>query len=600
MATVIESLLVQLGFRTDPSGAAAFQGQLDGIVGKVAGFAALLGSFASIGSFVETASQFEKFEVQLTTIQGSAEKAKESLSWIAEFAAKTPYDLAQVTEGFVKLQAYGLDPIKGNLLESIGNMASGMNKSLDQAVEAIADAMTGENERLKEFGIRSEKKGEMFTYTYNLNGEEVKVQAKNEAKSIQAALQQIMDARFAGGMERMSKTWEGTLARLVDVWGMVKLKVMSSGPFEMMKDSLNGFMDLLDKNKSSIDYWAAFIGNAITRVVNVFSFALVKIKDFSDEAGLTEPIVTALGYAATYTGLALLGMASGGLIKATLAVTRFAVASLVAMWPFALLGAAIAAVILMIDDFLSYQKGEKSVIGDLIGDYPIIQKAINGLSSIKAFILTLIQSARELWSEMTIAFGAFDTGESLAVEMRNAVGFAFDSIGKAVSAVAPIIGFFIYLLGMVARGWILIGATAAGFIAELIQGLVMIVSYIVGAVANAIQAIINFFMVDIPNAARKLVTDTLASWQELASKAESLIPDWLRNLFSGKSSTVSLNVSGGVPAGALAGFGGAGGVVINNSTSVTVPTAAGAAQVAREANSGAAQRTRSAGSGVAQ
>lgn len=45
-----------------------------------------------------------------------------------------------------------------------------MGKDLGQAVEAIADAVNGENERLKEFGIRSKKQGETFTYTYTLDG----------------------------------------------------------------------------------------------------------------------------------------------------------------------------------------------------------------------------------------------------------------------------------------------------------------------------------------------------------------------------------------------------------------------------------------------
>ncbi|MDG4813775.1 hypothetical protein P8629_12270, partial [Hydrogenovibrio sp. 3SP14C1] len=85
----------------------------------------------------------------LETIEGSQEKAKASLDWIAGFAKKTPYDLAQVTESFVKLKAYGIDPIADDALRILGDTGSAMGKSLDQAVEAFADAATGEFERLK-------------------------------------------------------------------------------------------------------------------------------------------------------------------------------------------------------------------------------------------------------------------------------------------------------------------------------------------------------------------------------------------------------------------------------------------------------------------
>ena len=46
-----------------------------------------------------------------------------------------------------------------------GDTASAMGKSLDDMVEAVADAATGEFERLKEFGIRASKNGDRVSFT---------------------------------------------------------------------------------------------------------------------------------------------------------------------------------------------------------------------------------------------------------------------------------------------------------------------------------------------------------------------------------------------------------------------------------------------------
>lgn len=73
-------------------------------------------------------------------------KAAEYFKWAVDFANKTPYETDEIVEATVKLTSYGVEAKK--TLPLIGDMASVMGKSVDQAVEAIADAQTGELERL--------------------------------------------------------------------------------------------------------------------------------------------------------------------------------------------------------------------------------------------------------------------------------------------------------------------------------------------------------------------------------------------------------------------------------------------------------------------
>ena len=110
------------------------------------------GIYAFKSMFVDTAAKFERFQTILETLEGSSQGAKRAMDWVSDFATRTPYELDEVMDAFVSLRSYGMDPTKG-LLTSFGEQSVAMGKPLMQAVEAIADAMTGENERLKELGI---------------------------------------------------------------------------------------------------------------------------------------------------------------------------------------------------------------------------------------------------------------------------------------------------------------------------------------------------------------------------------------------------------------------------------------------------------------
>lgn len=207
-------------------------------VGFYAGLAAAGIAAIFKTQFIDTAAQFEKFSVVLETIEGSASKAKSSMDWISDFATTTPYELEQVTEAFVKLRAYGMDPTNG-LLRTLGDTSAAMGKDLMQAVEAVADAMTGENERLKEFGIRARAVGNKIVYEYSQNGETIRKAAdKNNRAMIQSTLEAIFNQKYSGAMDKLAGTWGGLTSNLGDQWTRFKVMVMDSGAFDYLKDQL--------------------------------------------------------------------------------------------------------------------------------------------------------------------------------------------------------------------------------------------------------------------------------------------------------------------------------------------------------------------------
>jgi hypothetical protein len=185
-----------------------------GNVAKIAGSALAGISIASMAKdILRVNMEFESLRTSLETVTGSAKNAKIAFEGIQQFAAKTPYSVKEVTDAFIKMKALGLSPSE-KALTSYGNTASAMGKSLKQMVEAVADAATGEFERLKEFGIKASKQGDDIKFTFK--GVETKV--KDSSTAITAYLQKLGDTDFAGGMERQGQTMKGTLSSLADAW----------------------------------------------------------------------------------------------------------------------------------------------------------------------------------------------------------------------------------------------------------------------------------------------------------------------------------------------------------------------------------------------
>ena len=72
------------------------------------------------------------------------------MNMLKDFAKKTPYELTELTESFIKFTNRGIK-VTANELTKFGDLASSQGKSFDQLTEAVLDATGGDFERLKEF-----------------------------------------------------------------------------------------------------------------------------------------------------------------------------------------------------------------------------------------------------------------------------------------------------------------------------------------------------------------------------------------------------------------------------------------------------------------
>jgi hypothetical protein len=249
----------------------SFKGAVDSLF-SIKGAAVAAGGALLFGQLTQTIGKFESLSVSLETVTGSSEKAADALYMIRNLASNTPFSVEKVTEAFIKLKAMGLDPSEEAII-SYGNTSSAMGKDLSQMIEAVADASTGEFERLKEFGIRSSKQGEQVRFTF----QGVTTTVKMNSKEIQDYLRKIGDTQFAGGMAKQMDTVNGKISNLGDKWDELLVSIGDAGArdglkliFDLMINSIDATIDDVNDVKGVMWSFFAAVDKGVLRIETDF------------------------------------------------------------------------------------------------------------------------------------------------------------------------------------------------------------------------------------------------------------------------------------------------------------------------------------------
>jgi hypothetical protein len=389
-----------------------------------------LGAGIGLGGLaVKQFADMEKMGVSLkTSLGGSEEEFQKVQKEIIKFSTKTPYALAEAQQAFISLKNYGLDPSM-EALTSYGDMASAMGKPLQAMIEAMADASSGEFERLKEFGIKSAKEKDKVSFTFK----GVTTTIKNSSENIQKYIQGIAKSNFAGGMDAQSKTLSGRITTLVDT---INLKlgelINNSGVGQFISDltlNISNFIDGLDPQ---------VVVSYLKQMTDGIQFLFVKAFEFYNWVKPSLPIIQEIfvtAFIAIYESLkfmydlfvvtynflrenewilvslsfilaTLAGVVLASLISAMIA---FGVATWTAMAPLLPFIAIVAGVALAVgllylafkDNFESIGKVVKSVF-DFIGAIIVLtlKQARNPLNGFINMINTIIKGYNMLPSEL--------------------------------------------------------------------------------------------------------------------------------------------------------------------------------------------------------
>lgn len=528
---VADELIAVLGYDLQGTGnLQKFNKSLDQTQSKITQFAAAVGKLGAVAAgalaagfsylgvtAVKSSAQFEGYLTSMETIEGSAEKAKASMDWIKDFAKKTPYELDGVTESFIKLKSYGIDPVANDTLRVLGDMASAMNKPLDQAVEAFADASTFEFERLKEFGIKAKQEGDNVTFAWTENNKEMSKTVKKTATDVRSFLLEVAGRRFGGAMDRQSKTFNGMMSNLKDSWEDFQRKIGEKGFFEVVKGQLSGWLDQIDRLEKSgkLDRWAQAISDALTKVANIFGTiaqrVAVNVEWLLDNFDKLKTPLTIFA----------------GLLGALLVYAMPVASGLLALG-------------LAIDDLFAYLQGGESYIGDFIGwlgQFDVVK-------SITAAFSDLSSKIGELGAALSAAFTSGDwsnVGTMLGQAIIGGLKAAF-AIGDWLTATgAEWIGTITnallnanwsQIVVSIFRPW---GTFLVGFWAEITDGLVKAFEATGGRLITWIQGLGTQFVAAMSNVGAQIGEALYNGLVSVGAKIQAwfagLLPDWARGWF---------------------------------------------------------------------
>jgi hypothetical protein len=231
----------------DESGKAAkkqkgFGAAISNNKGKVLGFAVALTTMVvvinrGLKAVEEAGAEFSIFKARLITATGSVEAATQAFKDLNAFALETPFTLAESVNGFAKLTNLGLNPSRAAMV-SFANTSAAMGGSLEQMIEAVADATTFEFERLKEFGIKSSQEGDKVKFTFR----GVTTEINKSASEVSEYLENIGNTVFAGAAIEQTKTLKGSISNLEQAYGNLAI---ASG-------ELSGANDVFSKSNNDL------------------------------------------------------------------------------------------------------------------------------------------------------------------------------------------------------------------------------------------------------------------------------------------------------------------------------------------------------------
>jgi hypothetical protein len=288
------------------------------MAGLVAGAFAFSSMMDFGGQIVKVTSEFQKYNAVLTNSFGNQTLANQAMKDLQDLSAKTPFQLNNLTESYVKLVNRGFVPTMAEMTK-LGDLASSTGKDFDQLVEAVLDAETGEMERLKEFGIQADKNKDKVSFTFK----GITKTVKNEASAIRGYLLGLGDLKgVQGSMSAISGTIGGQLSNLSDGFDAFKLK-LGQGLEPIIKIGIMVTNKLLSMGSALADKVMPYVSEFATFI----NQNMPMVKDMLKGAGIAVGILTGAMVLLNITMLANPIVWIGGLIVGLIGLFGYAYAT---------------------------------------------------------------------------------------------------------------------------------------------------------------------------------------------------------------------------------------------------------------------------------
>lgn len=291
-------------------GASGAMSSLRGAIGAVVAVLSV-GAFVSwTRSAIDAKRQMDALTNSLATFTGSTASAQREMQRISGLATEMGVRVEDLAGSFTIFSRFGLDT-SSEALRAWTNIALATGKSMDQLGEAVADALTGEFERLKEFGIRVSQENGVFTASIAGQQDIVANSTTELIRKLQALGSE--GGAWAGGIERNTGTLSGSMNRLSNAVGNASRAFVEGLEPSLIRIN-NMVADLLSTNEDLARELGQNLGQALETVAQ-------GVRALGDMLGLLQEAMRALGVA---FGIAALVKFSGYLLAAAESGTTFA------------------------------------------------------------------------------------------------------------------------------------------------------------------------------------------------------------------------------------------------------------------------------------
>jgi hypothetical protein len=278
---------------------------------RAAGAALLaFGTQRAVSGIIDATLQMEQFRTQLTTYLGDQRLANAEIKRLSDLAKSLPQDVNELTAAFVIFQRTGVDTSTESM-KAFANIAAANGKSVTQFAEAVADAVTGEFERLKEFGIKVTT--ENGKYTAKIGDQQVAV-----ANSSKQLVDQLRALGEEGG--RFGSVTVGPLTQaLSNLRGAVfeATTALGESGFAMaLSDVAKRITDVLENNKPLVRQIGVNLTKAFLAVTAVGEFLIKNLGLIGKAMIIILKIKLALFAISAAKGMFALGKAVLGILPA--------------------------------------------------------------------------------------------------------------------------------------------------------------------------------------------------------------------------------------------------------------------------------------------
>ncbi len=251
-------------------------GALTGTIGKLV-------AVAGVGAFAhEAISAFTDWEKTTTVLEASLGKVglTKTIDDLTKFANDNGQSITSVQDSYVGFVSRGIVPTM-NQMRQLTDFALKSKKPLNQFMEAILDSQTGEQERLKEFGVTAKKVGNGVAMTYMKQTTMI----GNDADSIMNYLLKLGDRADTKGLgEKMSNTLGGSINKMKNNFQVFEVQIagafapLLNDVLPVVSDALGEIGKFFRDNKETISSWIGGVKGTFTAVVSFLEPLYIAIR----------------------------------------------------------------------------------------------------------------------------------------------------------------------------------------------------------------------------------------------------------------------------------------------------------------------------------